>query len=132
MQLLSSYELKSLISLPTNNFVVIVIVIDHVYVLVCACISVWVRMWVLPMPSLRIACSFTSLAIMRLPSFSLSILRVFKVTLNTVNKLLVKSGRSCRTDRCRASILPRLIHFNKFIYFGGSFWYNNNNRMHWI
>ena len=44
MQLLSSYELKSLISLPTNNFVVIVIVIDHVYVLVCACISVWVRM----------------------------------------------------------------------------------------
>lgn len=44
MQLLSRYELKSLISLPTNNFVVIVIVIDHVYVLVCACISVWVRM----------------------------------------------------------------------------------------
>ena len=45
MQLLSSYELKSLISLPTNSFVVIVIVIDHVCTCVCVhhCVSADVR-----------------------------------------------------------------------------------------
>ena len=68
-----------------------------VCVCVCMCVSACVRV---THAVFKLLVHYRAL-IQCIHPLSLSLLFVFKITLNTVNKLLVKSGRLCRADEHR-------------------------------